>query len=78
MLQVSDLTSQMQVSWPSLACPSSDDTSFWTHEWDKHGTCSESVLDEHAYFQAALDLKAQANILQALENAGKLVLCSFI
>ncbi|KAB1226416.1 Extracellular ribonuclease LE [Morella rubra] len=68
--QVSDLTSQMQVSWPSLACPSSDDTSFWTHEWDKHGTCSESVLDEHAYFQAALDLKAQANILQALENAG--------
>ncbi|GMH27565.1 hypothetical protein Nepgr_029408 [Nepenthes gracilis] len=68
--QIQDLLSSLQAEWPSLSCPSSDGTSFWTHEWDKHGTCSESVLDEHDYFAAALALKSQANLLQALENAG--------
>ncbi|KAB1206319.1 Extracellular ribonuclease LE [Morella rubra] len=68
--EISDLQSKMQVSWPSLSCPSSDDTSFWSHEWNKHGTCSESVLTEHAYFQAVLNLKSKANVLQTLKNAG--------
>lgn len=60
----------MQKNWPSLACPSSDSTKFWAHEWNKHGTCSESVLDQHGYFETTLSLKNQANILQALQTAG--------
>ncbi|GAB2297187.1 hypothetical protein Dimus_031300 [Dionaea muscipula] len=68
--QIQDLLSQMQTEWPSLSCPSSDGTSFWTHEWNKHGTCSESVLNEHAYFQAALSLKNSSNLLETLANAG--------
>ncbi|GAV76166.1 Ribonuclease_T2 domain-containing protein [Cephalotus follicularis] len=68
--EVSDLMSSLETNWPSLACPSSDGISFWTHEWDKHGTCSESVLDEHDYFQAALNLKSKTNLLQALASAG--------
>ncbi|XP_062150057.1 ribonuclease 1-like [Alnus glutinosa] len=68
--EISDLRSSMQKSWPSLACPSSNSIGFWTHEWEKHGTCSESVLDQHGYFEAALNLKKKANLLQALRNAG--------
>ncbi|XP_057949351.1 extracellular ribonuclease LE-like [Malania oleifera] len=68
--QISDLVSQMRESWPSLACPSSSGIKFWTHEWEKHGTCSESVLDQHAYFDAALALKSKADLLHALATAG--------
>ncbi|KAM7484369.1 hypothetical protein LguiA_000378 [Lonicera macranthoides] len=68
--KVSDLTSRLQKEWPSLSCPSSDDLKFWEHEWLKHGTCSESLLDQHGYFQAALDLKRKSNLLQSLNNAG--------
>ncbi|XP_042491013.1 extracellular ribonuclease LE-like [Macadamia integrifolia] len=68
--QITDLVSSLQVSWPSLSCPSSDDTKFWAHEWDKHGTSSEDVLNEHGYFAAALNLKDQVDLLQILESAG--------
>ncbi|KAL5540668.1 hypothetical protein UlMin_041252 [Ulmus minor] len=68
--KISDLTSSMQKNWPTLSCPSNSGLQFWTHEWDKHGTCSESQLDQHAYFQAALNLKRQVNLLQILKTAG--------
>ncbi|CAK7326089.1 unnamed protein product [Dovyalis caffra] len=68
--EVADLRSSMQKNWPTLACPSGSGVTFWTHEWEKHGTCSESNLDQHGYFQAALNLKKQANLLQALTTAG--------
>lgn len=68
--KIKDLTSRMRSNWPSLACPSSNGETFWAHEWEKHGTCSESILDQQGYFQAALSLKNQANILQILQNAG--------
>ncbi|XP_042483209.1 ribonuclease 1-like [Macadamia integrifolia] len=67
---ISDLTSRMQTNWPSLACPSSTGLKFWSHEWEKHGTCSESVLDQHGYFETALNLKKKVDLLQILENAG--------
>ncbi|XP_061370908.1 ribonuclease 1-like [Gastrolobium bilobum] len=68
--QISDLTSSLQRNWPTLACPSSSGIQFWTHEWEKHGTCSESILKQHDYFEAALNLKQRANLLQALTSAG--------
>ncbi|GAB2214427.1 hypothetical protein Droror1_Dr00018773 [Drosera rotundifolia] len=67
--KVLDLISRMQTEWPSLSCPSSDNTKFWSHEWVKHGTCSESILNQYGYFKAALDLKNQIDILQILRNA---------
>ncbi|KAJ4801151.1 hypothetical protein LUZ62_052397 [Rhynchospora pubera] len=67
---IQDLVSSLRTNWPSLACPSSDSTSFWQHEWDKHGTCSESVMDEHGYFQDSLNLKSRINLLQYLQSAG--------
>ena len=79
MHQITDLIPRAQTSWPSLSCPSknktnnntrSDNTGFWKHEWDKHGTCSESVLDQHAYFEFSLNLKDRVNLLQILQNSG--------
>ncbi|KAL0421079.1 UNVERIFIED_CONTAM: Intracellular ribonuclease LX [Sesamum latifolium] len=58
----------MHKDWPTLACPSGDGMKFWGHEWEKHGTCTS--LDQHSYFQAALDLKSKANLLQVLGDAG--------
>ncbi|GAB2234248.1 hypothetical protein Droror1_Dr00003492 [Drosera rotundifolia] len=68
--EIQDLESRLDREWPSLSCPSSDGTTFWSHEWNKHGTCSESILNEHSYFQAALDLKEKTNLLGALKTAG--------
>ena len=62
----------MQKSWPTLACPSGSGETFWEHEWEKHGTCSESVIDQHEYFQTALNLKQKADLLGALTKAGTL------
>ncbi|KAI4339373.1 hypothetical protein MLD38_024324 [Melastoma candidum] len=68
--EISDLLSSLEKGWPTLACPSGDGVKFWTHEWEKHGTCSESQLDLHDYFETALKLKNQANLLQTLKDAG--------
>ncbi|NP_001266087.1 ribonuclease 1-like [Cicer arietinum] len=68
--QISGLTSSLQKNWPTLACPSGDGITFWTHEWEKHGTCSESVLNQHDYFETTLNLKQKANLLKALTSAG--------
>ncbi|KAK2636203.1 hypothetical protein Ddye_030995 [Dipteronia dyeriana] len=68
--QISDLMSKLQKSWPTLACPSNEGFKFWSHEWIKHGTCSESVFDQHEYFEAGLKLKDKLNLLQILNNAG--------
>ncbi|CAL9049687.1 unnamed protein product [Musa acuminata subsp. burmannicoides] len=68
--EMSDLMGMMQMNWPTLACPSGDGSSFWSHEWRKHGTCSESLLDQRSYFQAALYLKKQVDLLKVLQDAG--------
>ncbi|KAJ4753425.1 Ribonuclease T2 family protein [Rhynchospora pubera] len=68
--EIEDLEKTMQKYWPTLACPSSDGLKFWGHEWDKHGTCAESQLDQHSYFLSALNLYKKANILKSLQDAG--------
>lgn len=68
--QSKDLISRMQKSWPSLSCPSSNGSSLWAREWEQHGTCSQSVLDQHGYFESALKLKDKIKLLQVFQNAG--------
>ncbi|KAK1308659.1 Ribonuclease 1 [Acorus calamus] len=68
--KISNLIPKMQSDWPTLACPSGNGLKFWKHEWEKHGTCSESMLDHHAYFETALKLKDQLNLLQVLKSSG--------
>ncbi|KAL0336376.1 UNVERIFIED_CONTAM: Extracellular ribonuclease LE [Sesamum radiatum] len=68
--KISDLISRMQENWATLSCPSNSGSTFWSHEWEKHGTCSESALDQHGYFKAALNLKSKVDLLQILQSAG--------
>ncbi|CAN4124508.1 unnamed protein product [Withania somnifera] len=62
--EIEDLISSMHEN------PTNNGTKFWSHEWDKHGTCSLSTLDELSYFEAALTLKEKVNQLSVLKDAG--------
>ncbi|XP_010937157.1 extracellular ribonuclease LE [Elaeis guineensis] len=68
--KIRDLIPTMQAKWPTLACPSGDGSAFWKHEWEKHGTCSESILNQHSYFNTTLNLKKQVDLLGILRGAG--------
>lgn len=70
LMQISELISSMEKEWPSLSCPSSNGMRFWSHEWEKHGTCAQSELDQTEYFEATLKLKKKLNLLKILKNAG--------
>ncbi|XP_022151194.1 ribonuclease 3-like [Momordica charantia] len=67
---ISEVASNMAKQWPSLSCPSSNGLRFWSHEWEKHGTCSQSELDQKEYFEAAMKLKQKAKLLKLLNGAG--------
>ncbi|CAH9117010.1 unnamed protein product [Cuscuta europaea] len=68
--KISDLMSRMHEEWPTLSCPSNNGSAFWSHEWVKHGTCSQSVLTQRSYFESALKLKNQIGLLHLLQKAG--------
>lgn len=77
-MQISELISSMEKEWPSLSCPSSNGMRFWSHEWEKHGTCAQSELDQTEYFEATLKLKKKLNLLKVLNNAGTCFSFSFL
>lgn len=66
--QISDLVDKLNVEWPSII--HEDNTEYWKNEWDSHGICSEAVLPQHAYFDAALKLKQKYNLLEILAQKG--------
>ncbi|XP_019460446.1 PREDICTED: ribonuclease 3-like [Lupinus angustifolius] len=67
--QITELMSSMNKKWPTLSCPGSNGVRFWSYEWEKHGTCAESELDQREYFETALNLKEKINLLQILKDA---------
>lgn len=51
-----DLNSRLKVHWPSLK---GDDSWFWRHEYDKHGSCTRNLQgfgSVYNYFKRTLDL----------------------
>jgi ribonuclease T2 len=54
--------------WPSLNSPSS---TFWAHEYEKHGTCAKDVLPtEFDFFNATLSIRDSYDVTPALAKAG--------
>jgi len=53
--KIKSIESELNKYWPS--CPKYHHTNkwLWTHEWTKHGTCTN--MTEYDYFKSALDLR---------------------
>nr|WRO64821.1 self-incompatibility RNase [Prunus salicina] len=61
------LRSKVTRSWPDVE--SGNDTRFWEGEWNKHGTCSERILNQMQYFQRSHEMWTSHNISEILKNA---------
>ncbi|KAL3147308.1 hypothetical protein ABBQ32_002793 [Trebouxia sp. C0010 RCD-2024] len=72
---LADLQSSMLENWPSYG---QTNARFWQHEWDKHGSCAITyeqeiggpVTSQHQYFDKALQLREQCNVLESLKAVG--------
>ncbi|KAK9764585.1 hypothetical protein K7432_007786 [Basidiobolus ranarum] len=73
-----ELYNDMNAYWPSYK---GNNPSFWSHEWNKHGTCVSTMdpkcynnytkhADVRDFFRTALDLRKKFDIYQALANQG--------
>jgi ribonuclease T2 len=62
------LADDMHQYWPDEeAQPGYNTSSFWAHEWGKHGTCSG--LDQYSYFLSALTVEQTLSTPEAISNA---------
>ncbi|KAM6593973.1 hypothetical protein CsatA_001676 [Cannabis sativa] len=61
-----DTRKELDRQWVALN-PKLTNVEFWKHEWEKHGTCSNDQLNQVQYFDTALRLKRQYDILKILE-----------
>ncbi|KAA0053765.1 ribonuclease MC-like [Cucumis melo var. makuwa] len=66
--QISSLTNTLHQTWPDVI--NGKDQTFWEHEWNKHGTCSESKYQMLPYFQMAINMKYKIDVLGAMRVGG--------
>ncbi|XP_057480009.1 ribonuclease 3-like [Actinidia eriantha] len=68
-LENAGLVSQLEVHWPTLA-KDKRDKDHWSHQWNKHGICSESRLDVLEYFKRGSEqAKKLVDLVWALTEA---------
>lgn len=63
----------LESEWPSLS--NAGDSSFWEHEWDKHGTCALAFTDfgldsQLEYFETVLELHQENSLYNAFKADG--------
>jgi ribonuclease T2 len=64
------IAADMAKYWPSdRPAGHPDNDAFWSHEWEKHGTCS-GAPSQLAYFQTTLGFRAKLDPFGALQAAG--------
>ncbi|CAK9322124.1 unnamed protein product [Citrullus colocynthis] len=74
--EISTLTEDIQKYWPTYRCGTTSTChrtkgSFWTHEYEKHGTCSAPVIvGEYDYFLTTLTIFSKYNVTKVLVDAG--------
>lgn len=66
--QISDLKDRLNLEWPSLLLE--DNYELWKDEWENHGSCSQDILPQHAFFKAALELKEKYRLEDMLAEKG--------
>lgn len=66
--QISDVENRLKEEWPSLL--HENDYKLWKDEWERHGICSESILPQHVFFEAALKLKGKYRLVEMLAVKG--------
>ncbi len=68
--QVSSIQASLDKYWPSYDGANVD---FWTHEYEKHGTCAESIAPcatELGFFSTTLSLTEKYNVVTMLASQG--------
>lgn len=68
--KVEDLNDRLMKYWPNLFTDESK-TSFWKHEYEKHGTCAATVSGletEHEFFKVAMDLRDKYDMGRILSD----------
>ncbi|XP_067682260.1 ribonuclease Oy-like [Haliotis asinina] len=66
---IKSLESNLTAQWPNLFIDTPKDD-FWSHEWEKHGTCATSLPatdNELHYFSTALQLNTKLKLQQVLK-----------
>jgi ribonuclease I len=58
---ISSIESDLEAKWPSCYGKGGGEDDFWSHEWEKHGTCSG--MQELDFFNTALALQQKYNHL---------------
>nr|BAC00933.1 S25-RNase [Solanum peruvianum] len=64
---------QLESDWPNLTSRAGEIKKyqeFWGYEFNKHGTCSMDRYNQDQYFELALKLKNQFDLLNILRNHG--------
>lgn len=69
-MQLSSLKDDLNSYWPNLKCPRNNGVVYWKKSWKTYGVCSS--MNETEYFQAALDLRAEVDVLSLLDKKGNL------
>ncbi|KAM1353653.1 hypothetical protein TB1_032580 [Malus domestica] len=65
----SDLEQKLNTSWPNVL--NGNNTWFWEHEYNHHGTCCEDTFEynQTKYFELADEMWRNLNIAQMLNNS---------
>ncbi|XP_006882892.1 PREDICTED: ribonuclease T2 [Elephantulus edwardii] len=71
--EILDLLPDLKIYWPDVLHHSPNCTTFWKHEWDKHGTCAaqlDILNSEKKYFGKSLELYRQLSLNSVLRKLG--------
>ena len=67
---ISSILASMNKNWPSYEA-STDNEAFWTHEWERHGTCAAvdpRFYGEYNFFSNALSVRTLVSVYSVLKR----------